>query len=336
MGQAPRAEDCRFGRQPQPTGHPNGAPGSVERAHSKKSGTRSSWRLWSRPPLKRQGQAENARSWGLRSPPGGIGDFPTTSQGLGAGCEHSVTWGRLGRRRVGRAPKASGKPGSPTPRATPLAVPPPHAGILGWPAGGVGAYRCVQGTFPFPGAGAEPSSLSSRQGIPLPQLRDPPRAPCPLCQGEKAAELETKKLLPASTLCPSTRPRHSPAPSLDPGDTESTHAEERDQGTGSRVGESAFPTPRGYSCPCTPPGDAPRQPRPHHPLPKASRVPDTATPAQTASTIPPAERQGGAAHTKRMGSKEPRGERDPAGARGSGFGRLFTRFLLRSLRCLRR
>lgn len=103
----------------------------------------------------------------------------------------------------------------------------------------------------------------------------------------------------------------------------------------------------GWACPLSPrrAATAARAPRPGTPL--GSRAPiihslkrpgplTLPPPAQTTSTIPPAERQGGAAHTKRMGSKEPRGGRDPAGARGLGSRRLFTRFLLRSLRCLRR
>lgn len=126
-----------------------------------------------------------------------------------------------------------------------------------------------------------------------PPAQKSPRAPCPLCQGEKAAEPETKKLLPPSTLRPSTRPRHSPAPSLDPGDTASAHARGRDQGTGNRVGESAFSTPRGYSCPCTPPGDTPWQPRPHHPLPKASRAPNTANPSPKRQHHPSSGATGG-------------------------------------------
>lgn len=163
--------------------------------------------MWSRPPLKRQGQAENARSWGLRSPPGGTGDFPTTFPGLGAGCEHSVTWGRLGRRMVGRAPKASREPGSPTRFATPLAVLPPQppAGIPGWPAGGVGAYRCVQGTFPFPGAGAEPSSLSARQGIPLPPAQRSAARPLPTLPRRESGRAGDKET-PACLHSPSFHP----------------------------------------------------------------------------------------------------------------------------------
>lgn len=69
-------------------------------------------------------------------------------------------------------------------------------------------------------------------GDSLPPAQRSPRAPCPLCQGEKAAEPETKKLLPPSTLRPSTRPRHSPAPSLDPGDT--SERKRQGKGTGDR------------------------------------------------------------------------------------------------------
>lgn len=194
-----------------------------------------------------------------------------------------VAWGR---RRVVRAPKASREPGSPAPRATPLAVPPPTPGS--W-AGRRAAWvrTCVcRAHSPSQESVQSPPHSAPARGFPSPSSEIPPRAPCPLCQGEKAAEPETKKLLPASTLRPSTRPRHSPAPSLDPGDIARAHAGGRDLGTGSRVGESAFPTPRGYSCPCTPPGDAPRQPRPHHPLPKASRAPDTATPSPNRQHYP--------------------------------------------------
>ena len=77
---------------------------------------------------------------------------------------------------------------------------------------GACACPCVLGTLPFPGAGAElPPSASA--GDPLPQHREP-RVPCPLCQGEKAAEPETKKLLPPPLSAPppaSDSPPHPPS-----------------------------------------------------------------------------------------------------------------------------
>lgn len=76
------------------------------------------------------------------------------------------------------------------------------------------------------------------------------------------------------------------------------------------MGESAFPTPRGYSRPCTPPGDTPRQPRPHHPLPKASRAPDTAIPSPNLPHHPSSGATGGRGAHKADGERGARGEEE--------------------------
>lgn len=194
----------------------------------------------SRPPLKRWGPAEIARSWGPRNPLGGVGDFPARSPALCA-CvsaqQPRVAWGVAG---LAEHSKPAESPGL-QPRA-------PHLEQCHPPRRDPGLARCRRGCVPLC---VEYIPLSwSRCRVFLAQLppgdspppaQRSPRAPCPLCQGEKATEPETKKLLPPSTLCPFTRPRHSPAPSLDPGDTARAYAKGRDQGDRGQGGRVRFP-----------------------------------------------------------------------------------------------
>lgn len=249
--------------------------------------------MWSRPPMKRWGQAEIVRSWGPWNPPAGNGDFPARSPSLCARCERTATQGRLGASQgwLNIQSQQRARVSSPARHTLSSANPPRRVPEL---AGGRrGSVPVCVEHIPLLRSRCRVYLTQLPPGDSPPPAQKSPRAPCPLCQGEKAAEPETKKLLPPSTLRPSTRPRHSPAPSLDPGDTASAHARGRDQGTGNRVGESAFSTPRGYSCPCTPPGDTPRQPRPHHSLPKASRAPDTANPSPNRQHHPSSGATGG-------------------------------------------
>lgn len=265
-----------------------------------------------------------------------IGDLPATSLGLGAGYERSATWGRLGRSRVVRAPKASGEPGFPASRATPLAVPPPTprsraSGRAPWVRTGVcRAHSSSQESV------QSPLHSAPARGFPSPSSEIPRAPPAHFAKARKRPSRRQRNscLPPLSVLLPARdTPRRPPSTPATP----RAHT----PGKGTR-GQGA-----GWACPLSPrrAATAARAPRPGTPL--GSRAPiihslkrpgplTLPPPAQTTSTIPPAERQGGAAHTKRMGSKEPRGGRDPAGARGLGSRRLFTRFLLRSLRCLRR
>lgn len=157
---------------------------------------------------------------------------------------------------------------SSSPATTPLVVPVP----MPRSRAGVRECPCVRDTFPFSGVGAEPLLSAPARGSPPPAQRFP-CAPCPLCQGEKAAEPETKKLLPPSTLGPCTRPRHSPAPSLDPSDTALEHA-----GEGGRVGESASQRGLAGAAHAPRPGTPPRQPRPHRPGPLALPPPTQPSP----------------------------------------------------------
>lgn len=174
------------------------------------------------------------------------------------------------------------------------------------------------------------------RGFPSPSSEIPRAPPAHFAKARKRPSRRQRNscLPPLSVLLPARdTPRRPPSTPATP------RAHTPGEGTG---GQGA-----GWASPLSPrqAATAARAPRPGTPL--GSRAPiiyslkrpgplTLPPPVQTASTIPPAEQQGGAAHTKRMGSKEPRGGRDSAGAWGMGSGRLFTRFLLRSLRCLRR
>lgn len=145
-----------------------------------------------------------------------------------------------------------------------------------------------------------PSPSSEIPARPLPTL--PRRESGRAGDKETPASLHSPSFYPPETLPGALpRPRRHRA---------RTHAGEGTGGTGSRVGESAFPTPRGYSRPCTPPGDTPRQPRPHHPLPKASRAPDTAIPSPNLPHHPSSGATGGRGAHKADGECGARGEEE--------------------------
>lgn len=228
-----------------------------------------------------------------------------------------VAWGR---RRVVRAPKARGEPWSPAPRATPLAVLPPTPGSWAgrreaWVRTGV--FRAHS---PSQESVRSPSHSSPARGFPSPSSEIPRAPPAHFAKARKRPSRRQRNscLPPLSVLLPARdTPRRPPSTPATP----RAHT----PGEGTR-GQGA-----GWVSPLSPrrAATAARAPRPGTPL--GSRAPiihslkrpgplTLPPPAQTAGTIPPAERQGGAAHTKRMGSKEPRGRRDPAGdgARAQG------------------
>lgn len=189
---------------------------------------------------------------------------------------------------------------------------------------------------------ASPESMQSlphsapARGFPSPSSEIParPLPTLPRRESGRAGDKET----PASLHSPSFYP-----PETLPGALPRPRQQRRAQ----TPGEGTRGQGTGWASPLFPrrAATAARVPRPGTPL--GSRAPiihspkrpgplTLTTPAQTASPNPPAERQGGAAHTKRTGSAEPGEGRDPSGARGTGPGWLFTRFLLRSPKCLRR
>lgn len=214
--------------------------------------------------------------------------------------------------------------------------PRPDPGLAG---GRRGCVPVCAGHIPLPKSRCRALLTQLRlRGFPSPSSEIPRAPPAHFAKARKRPSPRQRNscLPPLSVLLPARdTPRRPPSTPATP----RAHTPGgRDQGTESRVGESAFPTPRGYSCPCTPPGDAPRQPRPHHLLPKASRAPDTAThlpkPKSPAPSLQLSDR--GARRTQSgWGVRSPGRKRFRLGW-GMGSRSLFTRFLLRSLRCLRR
>lgn len=73
------------------------------------------------------------------------------------------------------------------------------------------------GDTPLPGSSCRAPTLSSGPGIPSPSSEIPAR-PLPTLPRRENGRAGDKETPASSTLSPSTRPRHSPAPSLDPGD----------------------------------------------------------------------------------------------------------------------
>lgn len=114
--------------------------------------------------------------------------------------------GNLGAQRAPAGLAECPKPGeggdlSQAPRAPPPVVP-ARAPV---PGSRVRERRvCVSvctADTPLPGSPCRAPALCSGRGSPPPAQRSP-RVPCPLCQGEKAAELKTKKLLPPPLSVP--------------------------------------------------------------------------------------------------------------------------------------
>lgn len=169
-------------------------------------------------------------------------------------------------------------------------------------------------------------------GIPSPRAEIPAR-PLPTLPRRESGRAGDKETPASSTLGPSALPRHSPAPSLDPCDVSRGHSGEG--GTGGRVCSLMRAS---WRLPVLPAQGHPTAAAPHPPLTKPSRAQGTATPNQNR---PPPLQQScrGARRTQSRlaveGGGEYPGGRDPARAL-HGPALLFTRFLLRSRRCLRR
>lgn len=136
-------------------------------------------------------------------------------------------------------------------------------------------------------------ALRPGPGIPSPSTEIPAR-PLPTLLRRESGRAGDKETPASSTLGPSARPRHSRAPSLDPGDNARGHAEERRQSgrvrspTRSSWRLAVLPA-RGLPVAAAPPPSAPQTvPGSLHSHPQPKSSPGS-----------PAERQGGAAHTKR-------------------------------------
>lgn len=179
----------------------------------------------------------------------------------------------------------------------------------------------VLGTLPFPGAQAEPST-SAGSGDPFPPRRDR-RAPLAHFAKARKRPSPRQRNSTSSTPGPSARPRHSPAPSLDPA-TSRVDTSEKGGGPGCQSAPRCRPA---GGCPGdTPPAAPPAVPGPRCGHPGPNRP-------------PPLQRSDRGARRTQSGSGcarvESAGGSDPAGAR-PGRAQLFTRFLPRSPRCRRR
>lgn len=120
-----------------------------------------------------------------------------------------VAWGR---RRVVRAPKASGKPGSPAPRATPLAEPPPRPD-----PGLAGAWvhtRVCRAHSPSQESVQSPPHSSPARGFPSPSSEIPRAPPAHFAKARKRPSRRQRNscLPPLSVLLPARdTPRRPPS-----------------------------------------------------------------------------------------------------------------------------
>lgn len=148
----------------------------------------------------RQARRGRDRAPGPRRPRGGGADFPERSR---SAAENARGPGATGEavglaEHPGPGSGAAGAGPGAAPRAPPLPVPAePERPARG--SSRVGGRRvCVSvcaGDTPLPASPCRAPALRRARGSPPPAQRSL-RVPCPLCQGEKAAEPETKKLLP--------------------------------------------------------------------------------------------------------------------------------------------
>lgn len=214
--------------------------------------------------------------------------------------------------------------------------PSPNARLAGLPgsAGGACACLCALGTLPFPRARAE-LPPSAGLGGPLPQHRDPRASPAHFAKARKRPSRRQRNscLLHSRALrLPQTLPGALPRPRR--------HRARTLGGKWGRAGESAPRREPPGGCPCSPPGDTPRQPRP--PPSARQTVPGPRHRHPRPKPPPPPQQSDSGARRTQSGvggggrDGEYRGRRDPARAQRGPCAQLFTRFLLRSPRCLRR
>lgn len=144
----------------------------------------------------------------------------------------------------------------------------------------------VQSSRPPPGSGV-PSPSTEIPARPLPTL--------PRRESGRAGDKETPA---SSTPGPSACPRHSPAPSLDPGDIARGHSGGSGAGRVSLRPDASHPEAARAPRPGTPHGSR----APHLPLAKPSRAPGTATPDQNHPHLPSRAIAGHGAHKAGWGA----------------------------------
>lgn len=241
--------------------------------------------------------------------------------------------GNLGAQRAPAGLAECPKPGeggdlSQAPRAPPLVVP-ARAPV---PGSRVRERRvCVSlctADTPLPGSPCRAPALCSGRGIPSPSAEIPAR-PLPTLPRRESGRAEDKETPASSTLGPSACSRHSPAPSLIPRDVVRGHS-----GTG---WVSLLPYMGQMEAAHAPRWETPHDSRaptlrsPNRPGPPALPPPATTVPHLSRGEI-------GGCGAHKAGWGERRVWRTERSRQGSARARaqLFTRFLLRSPRCLRR
>lgn len=241
--------------------------------------------------------------------------------------------GNLGAQRAPAGLAECPKPGeggdlSQAPRAPPLVVP-ARAPVLGSRVRErrVCVSLCTADT-PLPGSPCRAPALCSGPGIPSPSAEIPAR-PLPTLPRRESGRAEDKETPASSTLGPSAYSRHSPAPSLNPRDVVRGHS-----GTG---WVSLLPDVGQMEA-----AHAPRWETPHDsraPTLRSPNRPGPPAPPPPATTVPHlswGEIGGCGAHKAGWGERGVwRTERSRQGS-ARARAQLFTRFLLRSPRCLRR
>lgn len=153
---------------------------------------------------------------------------------------------------------------SPAPRTPALAVlaHTPTPGSRGCGESGCVCVRMSWGHSPSPEPMQSPCPLLG-PGIPSPSAQIPAR-PLPTLPRRESGRAGDKETPASSTLGPSARPRHSPAPSLDPA-TSRVDTSEKGGGQGCECAPRCWPA---GGCPCTLLGGHPTRRSRNRPGPK--------------------------------------------------------------------